>query len=94
MILTSLPGLKQIIDKLTHTVNNSMSCIDLKFGTNQNATSKHGINVSIFDKYYHDIIFGKINIRVPLPPTYFLEVWDYSKANVEILKKQYLHQLK
>ena len=60
-----------------------MSCIDLIFCTNQSVISKHGVNVSIFDKCHHNIIYGKINIRVPLPPTYVREVWDYEKANTE-----------
>ena len=61
-----------------------MSCIDLIFCTSLNVISKHGVDVTIFDKWHHDIIYGKINIRVPLPPTYVREVW---KANVENIKK-------
>ena len=44
------------------------------------------IDIPIFDKYYHDIIYGTFNIRVPLQPTYICEVWDYKKANVENIK--------
>ena len=32
-------------------------------------------------------IFGKINIRIPLPPSYIREVWDYSKANTKNIQK-------
>ena len=31
--------------------------------------------------------FGKINIRIPLPPSYVREVWDYRKANVKSMPK-------
>ena len=62
-----------------------MSYIDLIFCTNQSVISNHGV-VSIFDKCHH-IIYGKINILVPLPPTYVREVWDYEKANIEHIKK-------
>ena len=86
--LTSSAGYSQIIDKPTHIVNNSMSCIDLIFYTNTNAISKHGVDVSIFEKCHHNVIFGKIDIRVPLPPAYVREVWDYSKANAENIKKR------
>ena len=41
----------------------------------------------MFNKCHHNIIHGKIDIRVPLPPVYVREVWDYSKANVENIKK-------
>ena len=72
--------------KATHAVNSSTSCIDLVFCTSLNVISKHGVDVTIFDKCHHDIIYGKINIRVPLPP-YVRKVWDYKKANVENIKK-------
>ena len=31
--------------------------------------------------------FGKINIRIPLPPSYVREVWDYRKVNVKSMQK-------
>ena len=85
--LTSSAGYSQIIDKPTHILNNSKSCIDLIFCTNKNIISNYGVDVSIFEKCHHNIIFGKINISVPLPPVYVREVWDYSKANVEHINK-------
>ena len=85
--LTLSAGYKQMIDKPTHVVNNSMSCIDLLFWTNQNTISSNRVDVSIFEKFHHNIIFAKINILVPLPPVYVREVWDYSQANVENIKK-------
>ena len=45
-----------------------MSCIDPLFCTNQSVISNHGVDVSIFDECHHNIIYGKINIHVPLPP--------------------------
>ena len=44
------------------------------------------IDISIFDKYYHDTIYGAFNIRVPLKPIYIREIWDYKKATVENIK--------
>ena len=64
-----------------------MSCIDLIFCTNQSVISNYGVDVSIFDKCHHNIIYGKLNIRVPLPPTYVREVLDYEKANIKHIKK-------
>ena len=74
--LTLSAGYKQRIEKPTHIVNNSMSCFDLLFCTNQNAISNYGADVSNFDKCHHNIIFGKGDIRVPLPPVYICEVWN------------------
>ena len=51
--------------------------------------SKYGVDLSTFEKCHHNIIFGKINIRIPLPPSYVREVWDYRKTNVRSIKKSY-----
>ena len=67
-----------------------MSCIDLLFCTNQNTISNYGVDVSIFDKCYHNIIFSKATILVLLPPGYIHEVWNYSQAMWKILNMQYL----
>ena len=63
-----------------------MSCIDLMFCTNKYIISYHGVNVTIFEKCHHNIIYSKINIRVSL---YIREAWSYSKTNIENIKKQY-----
>ena len=75
--------INKFIDKPTHIINNSMSYIDLLFCTNQNAISNYGVDVSIFDKCHHSIIFGKVNVCVPLLPVYIRQVWNYSQASVE-----------
>ena len=85
--VASSAGHKQIIDKRTHVINNSTSCIDLIFCTNQNVISNYGVDVSTFKKCHHNIIHGKIDIRVPFPPVYVREVRDFNKANVENIKK-------
>ena len=77
--LISSAGYKQIINKPTHTVNNSFSCIDLIFCNNLNIISNYSVDLSIFEKCHH-IIFGKINIRIPLSPSYVREVWDYKES--------------
>ena len=64
-----------------------MSCTDLIFCTNQDVISKYAVDASIFDKCHHNIIYGKIDIRALLPPKYVREVWDYSKEDVQNIKK-------
>ena len=53
----------------------------------QSVISNHRVDASIFDKCHDIITYGKINIRVHLPLTYVLEVWDYKKANIKNIKK-------
>ena len=49
--------------------------------------SNYGADLSIFEKCHHDIIFGKINFRIPLPSCNVREVWDHRKTNVERMQK-------
>ena len=34
-----------------------------------------------------NLIFGKINVKIPVPPAYSREVWDYKNANAEGMQK-------
>ena len=43
-----------------------------------------------FGKCYQNIIYGKINIGVPLPPIYIREPGIMEKQVLRILRKQYL----
>ena len=88
--LTSSAGYTETIDKPTHVINKSKSYIDLIISTNQNVISKYGVDASLFDKRNHNIIYDKINIRVPLPPVFIHEVWNYSKADVQNNQKAIL----
>ena len=85
--LTSSAGYKQVINKPIHTVKNSFSCIDLIFCDNLNIISNYGVDLSVFEKCDHNIIFGKINICILLSPSYVREVWNYRKANVKGIQK-------
>ena len=84
--LTSSAGYKQIMNKLTHTLNNSFSGIDLMFRSDLNIISNYGVDIS-FEKCHHNILFGKIDIRFPLPLSYVREVQDYTKTNVRVYQK-------
>ena len=64
-----------------------MSCIDLIFWTNESLISNHEVDVLIFDKRHHNIIYGKITTRLHLPLKYIREVSDYKKANIQNVKK-------
>ena len=84
--LTSSAGYTQIIDKLTHVINKSSLCIDLIFCTNENVISKYGVDASLFDKCHHNVIYGKINIRVHSHQSLFVRFGTIVK---HMLKKPY-----
>ena len=63
-----------MIDKPTHYINESSSCIDLIFSWNWNLTKNCGV------KKYHDNIIT-LNFNIPLLPHYYRELWDFKSAN-------------
>ena len=80
--LTSTSGYHQLINLPTHMTNTSSSCIDL------NLITEFVIEKSLYaDICHHSIVFGKMNLNVPLPPPYTREVWDYNKAGKKISRK-------
>ena len=52
--------------------------------------SKYSVHASLFDKCHHNVIYGKINVCVPLPLVFICEVWNYSKADVQNIQKTIL----
>ena len=55
--------------------------------TNENVISKYAVDASLFDKCHPNIIYSKINIRVPLPLVFTREVWNYTNADVQNIQK-------
>ena len=89
--LTSTSGNHQLINLPSHMANTSSSCNDLIFTSNPNLITEFGIEKSLYaDSCHHNIVFGKMNLNVSLPPPYTSEVWDYKKAD----KKKYPEKYK
>ena len=83
--ITSTSGYHQLINLPTHITNTSSSCIDLIFISNVNLIREFGIEKSLYaDSFHYSIVFGKMNLSIPLPPLYTREVWDYNKADKKI----------
>ena len=80
---TSTAGYTQLIDKPTHFFSGGCSCMDLIFCNNPELISEYGIDHSLFQTYHHNLIFAKINAKIPVPLAYSREVWDYKNANAE-----------
>ena len=84
--ITSTARYNQIINKPTHFTNVSSSCIDLIFASITTYLNT-GIEKSIYDKCHHNIIYGKLNFDIPLPPPYYRKLWDYKKVNTEAIQR-------
>ena len=76
-----------MINKPAHFLNESSSCIDLIFSSNTSFVKNCGIELSINEKCFHNIIYGTLNFDVPLPPPYYRDAWDYKHATTESIQK-------
>ena len=85
--LTSLYGIEQLISDPTHILQHSSSCIDLIFVNQPNLVIDSGIHPSLHQNCYHQVIFCKLNLKIEYPPTYACEVWDYGKAQTDLINR-------
>ena len=76
-----------MIDKPTHYINESSSCIDLIFSSNVNLSKNCGVEQSLHEKCHHSSIYGSLNFNIPLPPPYYRELCDFKSANTECIQK-------
>ena len=84
---TSDLGLHQLINEPTHSIGNSRSCIDVIFTDQQYLFLESGVHPSLHEKCHHQIVYGKLSVRVLSPPPYRRRIWFYDRANVAAIKK-------
>ena len=75
-------GYSQLINKPTHETKESFTGIDLIFALSPNLIRKIGVELSIFEKYHCNLMYGIIDFKVPFLSPNLREVWDYKNANV------------
>ena len=76
-----------MIDKTTHCINESSSCIDLIFSSIVNLTRFWGVEHSLDETCHHNVIYGTLNFNIDLPTPYLMETWDYENANIKCIQK-------
>ena len=87
-------GKTQMIGQPTHITNYKSPCIDLLFTTNStNATNNKllsdvGVEQIIYNKRHHNIIYGSLNLKIPLPPPYYRKVWDYKSTDPVCIQRE------
>ena len=81
--LTLMAGYTQLIDKPTHLFSGGCSCIDLIFCNKPELISEYGIDHSLFQTCHHNLIFGKINTKIPVPQ---LIVERFGTIKMQMLK--------
>ena len=86
-IITYATGYSQLINQPAHITKDSLSCIDLIFTSNPNSINSSGVEMSLFEKCHHDIVYSKIDFKIPIPPPSMRKVWDYKNASAESIQR-------
>ena len=87
-LLSSL-GLSQVISEPTNfEPNKNPSCIDLVIIDQPNLILDSGTRVSLDPYCHHQIIYCKVNFRIPPPPPPLdRKIWHFNRANLAAIKK-------
>ena len=73
--ITSRFGLKQLINKPTHLVADSPSCIDLIFTSQPNLVMESRVHSSLHPNSHHQITYAKFNLLSPSIRTGNMALW-------------------
>ena len=86
-LLSSL-GLFQVISEPTNfEPNKNPSCIDLLITDQPNLILDSGTRASLDPYCHHQIIYCKVNFRIPPPPPLDRKIWHFNKANLVAIKR-------
>ena len=85
--LTYQFGLCQLINEPTDLSENSSSCIHLLFTSQPNLIVQSSVHPSLHPNCYHQTVFAKINLMISYPPPYSREVWHYTEANTDLIRR-------
>ena len=85
--ITPLYRMKQLISESTHILQQSSSCIDLIFTNQPNIVMDSSVDSSLHPKCHHQIIYSKLNIKIEYTPPYIREIWNYSRAEADLINR-------
>ena len=84
----SLLNLQQIICEPTNfTPGKKPSCIDLIATDQPNLILDSGTRPSLDSKCHHQIIYCKVNFKIPPPSPTERKIWHYNRANSNAIKR-------
>ena len=82
--------LTQLIDKPTHILPNSSTCIDLVFTSSPKFVIDSGVHASLHPRSHHQVIYTKLNFKVHFSPSYKRKIWDFSQADIDSIRQAIL----
>ena len=77
--------MKQLISAPALILQHFLSCIDLTFVNQPNLVIDSGNHSSWHQNCHHQVIFCKLNLKIEYIPLYACEVWDYAKAQTDLI---------
>ena len=80
-------NLTQLISEPTHFFRDDCkpSCIDLVITDQPNIVLNSGVRSSIDPTVKHQIIFCKINFRIPPLPKFLRKIWHFNRAQTDMI---------
>ena len=86
-MFTSL-GFSQVISEPTNfDPGKKLSCIDLIVTDQPNLILDSGTRASLDPFCHHQIIYCKVNFRIPPPKPYERKIWHFNRANTAAIKR-------
>ena len=80
--------LSQVISEPTNfEPNKNPACIDLVITDQPNLILGNRTRVSLDPYCHHQIIYCKVNFRIPPPPPLDRKIWQFNRANLTAIKK-------
>ena len=86
-VVMSNYGLHQLIQKPTHIIDLSSSCIGLIFISQPNLVVKLGVHSYLHPNCHHQAVFAGFNLPMLYPAPYERTVWFYKKENPELIRR-------
>ncbi|MEO0684333.1 MAG: reverse transcriptase family protein, partial [Cyanobacteria bacterium J06649_11] len=85
--LATQHNLSQVIDKPTHFLPNSTTCIDLIFTSAENSILDSSALPSLFPRCHYQVVFAKFNFKISFPPAFKRKIWDFSRADTRLIRE-------
>ena len=86
-VLTCSHGLHQLINKPTHLLDSSSSCIDLILTSQPNLVMESGVQPSLHPNCQHQLVFAKFDLSIYYPPPYERTVRYYNRVNADLIRR-------
>ena len=79
-------NLTEMITEPSHFMRDDCtpSCIDIIVTDQPNLVLDSGVRPSLDSTVKHQIIFCKINFKIPPLPKYVRKIWHFNRANVDL----------